>query len=113
MARNNVDVTELNFKQRRFKGRLLGFIDDEETRAVINTRDAIKRVATAQSVEIHEHNTGLESGMRFVVITSDMPSDTRRQVFISEKIRVIYFKNGFKELLCEGGKKYRLKRVFA
>lgn len=71
---DNVRVT-INDKE-SFTGRLIGVIDEQECRAIINTEDAARRIFSAESVKLSGISNVL-SKKRFVVATTDYSSDKR------------------------------------
>jgi len=105
---DNIRVT-INNKE-SFTGRLIGTIDEQECRAIMNTKDAARRLFSAESVKLSDALTIL-SKKRFVVATIDYSSDKRREVFISPTIKFMSFQYGNKTLRCEDDNDYQLKEL--
>lgn len=90
-------------------GRLVGFIDGEECRAVINSPDAGKKIFTSNDVSMSSVNSEC-SGKRFVVTTSDY-GDTLRKIFISPVIKYMLYVGAHKNFKCEDDNEYAVRNV--
>jgi len=84
-------------------GRLMGFINDDECTALINSDDAPKKVFTSESTTIEE-NIGRTSNKRFVIA---IRGATPPSIFISPKIKAISWLGGIPEIHCENNKAYK------
>jgi len=87
-------------------GRLVGFIDDKECVALINSDNAPKKVFTSESTTIQE-NAGHVSNRRFVMAIKNGDENIGPALFISPKIMSISWRNGIPELHCEDKKDYK------
>lgn len=93
-----------------FTGRLIGIIDDEEYRAINNTKDAARRIFTASSVGLED--VGNPIGKMFVIATNNFPEHKlARIIFISPKIRFMTFKFGQKTWRADDDNDYTLRRL--
>lgn len=90
-------------------GRLVGIIDDEECRAVINSPDAGKKIFTSNGISMSLINSEC-SGKRFVVATSDY-GDTTRKIFVSPVIRYMSYMATGKNFKCEDDSEYAVRNV--
>ena len=90
-------------------GRLVGFIDDEECRAVMNSPDAGKKIFTSADIPMDQMNSNC-SGKRFVVATSDY-GDTLRKIFISPVIKYMSYVSNHKSFTCEDDHEYVVRTV--
>lgn len=93
-----------------FTGRLIGVIDEQECRAIMNTGDAARRIFSAESVQLDNVSNILRK-KRFVIATTDYSSDKRREIFISPIIRFLSYKYSNKTLKCEDDNDYQLKEI--
>jgi hypothetical protein len=105
---DNIRVT-INDKE-SFTGRLIGVIDEQECRAIMNTEDAARRIFSAESVKLSEVLNVLRK-KRFVIATTDYSSDKRREVFISPIIKFLSWKYANKIFKCEDDNDYQLKEI--
>ena len=87
-------------------GRLVGFIDDKECTALINSEDAPKKVFTSESTSI-EDNVGHMADKRFVIAVRSSNEDNIPSLFISPKVTSILWRGGIPELHCENKKAYK------
>jgi len=94
----------------RVEGRLVGFITDEECRAVINSDDAPKKINTSESTTINE-NIGQVVDRRFVLVTRSMIKDSLPAIFISPKIKTLTWNSGKPEFYCEDKKTYVFEEI--
>jgi len=91
-------------------GRMIGLINREECRAVINTPDAGKKVYTSEAIDV-ETIRGNCPGQRFVIATDNFISDKHeRVVFISPIIRYMSYIGDDRNFRCEDGREYSMKR---
>ncbi len=90
-------------------GRLIGFIDDEECRAVINSPDAGKKIFTSVDISMNSVTSDCY-GKRFVVATSDY-GDTTRKVFVSPIIKYMSYMGASKKFRCEDDSDYAVKKI--
>jgi hypothetical protein len=104
---DNIKVT-INGKE-SFTGRLIGVIDEQECRAIMNTEDAARRIFSAESVHLGE--SAMFSKKRFVIATTDYSGDRRREVFISPVIRFLTYRYTNKVLRCEDDNDYQLEGI--
>lgn len=92
---------------KKFCGRLIGIVSDEEARAIVNTPGAAKKIFTTAGISIADVSFS-SVGMRLVIATEDY-SDRSRQVFISPKIRSAYYSGHpltSKCFICANGYEY-------
>lgn len=90
-------------------GRLVGIIDDEECRAIINSPDAGKKIFTSSGISVSSINSECY-GKRFVVATLDY-GDTTRKIFISPIIRCMSYMGIIKNFKCEDDSDYAVRNV--
>ena len=76
MAKNV--MISVNKGERVFTGRLIGFIDDEECRAILNTEGAARKISTGESVDPTSTRTVYRK--RFVVVTTDYSESGPKEV---------------------------------
>lgn len=114
-----VHITEfkdniIKVKDENLKVRLIGFIDEKECEALMNVEDAIKKISTAENININEYNNIYKK--RFVLVIS-RPSATFGQqvpnVFISAPITSISYFKGAREFKCTESFGYRTFRFTA
>lgn len=102
-------------------GRLLGFIDEKECQAILNTEGAARKIFTSASVQLKDC-TGTMMGNRIVFATytstpmsigaSERRRDNEfhRKIFISQVIKTLSYVEGqpivFK---CDGGISYTIQ----
>lgn len=92
-------------KEETAHGRLIGFINDEECKAIINTEDAPKKIFTSASAKLSDY-VGKVIGSRFVFVTYELGGATfDRKIFISPIIKSISYIYGEPEYKC-GEKKF-------
>jgi len=94
----------------RAEGRLVGFITDEECKAVINSDDAPKKINTSESTTVNE-NIGQVIDRRFVLVTRSMMKDSLPAIFISPKIKTLTWVSGKPEFYCEDKKTYVFEEI--
>lgn len=102
-----------NYKPAKsFTGRLIGLMDREETRAVVNTPDAARKIYTSADISIGDLSTStvFSSGVRFVIATDDY-TDLKRIVFISPIIRFTSLIHKGRIYTCCNSKEYRVEEV--
>jgi len=90
----------------KFTGRLIGFIDDEECKAILNVPDAARKISTAEGINKSEISNQVLSRKRFVVVTEDLSEKGFREIYISPKIRHLYVAGRKKGLKCFDNKEY-------
>ncbi len=96
---------------RTFSGRLIGFVDSKDCRALINTADAARKISTERTMT-REEMPNVLSKQRFVLVTADYSAGPEKDIFISPKIRYSYYLgNDFREIVCEGGNVYKLEFI--
>jgi hypothetical protein len=95
---------------KEFKGRLVGFINSEERRALMNAEGAASKVYTSESIE--PDDTGIVKYNRFfVVATREYPDKENEEViYISPKITSINHATD-KTFECSNNKMYVLKKI--
>lgn len=86
---------------KRHVGRLVGVIDEEECRAIINTEDAAKKIYTSASIPLEALLYCHQK--RFVMTTSD------RKIFISPTVRFSAHGAGERTFTCDDENEYTLK----
>lgn len=94
----------------KVEGRLVGFITDEECKAVINSDDAPKKINTSESTTVSK-NIGQVVDRRFVLVTRSMMKDSLPAIFISPKIKSLTWKSGKPEFYCEDKKTYVFEEI--
>lgn len=90
-------------------GRLVGLIDNEECRAVINSPGAGKKIFTAADMSMSSVNSSC-TGKRFVVATSNY-GDTLRKIFISPVIGYISYTGVDKNFKCKDDSSYAVREI--
>jgi len=96
---------------RSFSGRLVGIIDEEECQAVVNTPSAGRRIFSVSSLSFCEISTDIY-GKRIVIATCNRKKPVyEREIFITPKIKWIYFIHPYKVVECSGGNKYKLREL--
>ena len=114
MGGYNVEIHDKK-KDISFKGRLVGFIDKYEKRAVLNVPKAPNKVFTSQSISFNDPSLSKFSKF-FVVATSDHPEHKGEKIlFISPMITGMSWKNFSKdvEFRCKGYEEYVVKEISA
>lgn len=91
-------------------GRLVGFIDDSECKAILNSEDAPKKISTSESIEIKNY-VGVMEHKRFVLVIKDPAKDELPTVFISPKIEMLIWKSGIPKICCKDNKMYAFKEA--
>jgi len=91
-------------------GRLVGFIDDKECTALINSEDAPKKVFTSESTNIKD-SIGHMADKRFVIAVRGSNEDNTPSLFISPKVTSILWRGGIPELHCEDKKAYKFEEA--
>jgi len=105
---DNVTIT-INEKQ-KFTGRLIGLVTKEECRAIVKTKDAARKIFSAESVSVL-HIGNIIKDRRFVVATSNYSENQTREIFISPTIRFLSYKYGKKTFKCEDDNEYTLEEL--
>ena len=93
--------------RKRFTGRLVGSIDAHECRAIINVKDAARKIYTAESVSLEDVQPLAHK--RFVVATSNYSDPARREIFISPLVRYVTYLNSKRKYSCADGNEYEIK----
>ena len=91
-------------------GRLIGYITDNETQAIINTPKAANKIFTSETIAVNDTlDEYALMGKRFVIATCNYLESKSRQVFISPKI--FFVNRNFEKHTyhCWGGKQYILE----
>lgn len=86
---------------KRYVGRLVGIIDEEECRAVMNTEDAAKKIYTSASLPLEA--LVYCSQKRFVMTTDD------RKIFISPVVKYSAHLADERVFTCDDNNEYTLK----
>jgi len=94
----------------KMEGRLVGFITNEECKAIINSEDAPKKISTSESTTIDQNRNQI-SGRRFVLVTKSITENNLPAIFISPKIKMITWRLGMPELYCEDKKTYVFENI--
>ncbi len=90
-------------------GRLVGFINTEECRAILNSPDAGKKIFTSVDISIDSITSDCYN-KRFVIATSDY-GNTTRKIFISPIIRYISYIGNYKRFKCEDDNDYTIRKA--
>jgi len=104
---NNVKITINN--RETFTGRLIGVIDAQECRAIMNAEDAARKIYTAESVSIDD--LPAISKKRFVIATSNYSGDGRREIFISPVVKYITYLHKKQTYNCADDNEYRIEDI--
>ena len=104
---DNVEITINN--KTVFAGRLIGVIDAQELRAILNVEDAARKVYSAESVTLDDVQPLTHK--RFVVATSNYSSDHRREIFISPIVQYISYLHTKKIFHCADNNEYNIKDI--
>jgi hypothetical protein len=94
----------------KFTGRLIGVIDDEECKALINMKGAARKVATSEGISKPDLDGKILSKRRFVIVTEDITKG-KREVFISPKIEYATISRGKKGWRCKDNNDYYFEEV--
>lgn len=92
-------------KEETVNGRLIGFIDEDECKAIINSEDAARKIFTSGSVLPSDY-LGRIHGSRFVFVTYEFggklggDKNFDRKIFISPVIKTIAYVGGKPEYTC-------------
>jgi hypothetical protein len=96
-----------------FTGRLIGFANDAEYRAVLNTDGAAKKVFTSPSVLIKDIPVAVYD-KRIVIATSERLRGAR-EIFISSAISYMSYIGGSssvkRKFRCKDGKDYLVEEI--
>ncbi len=105
-----VKVEESNGKTTEFKGRLVGFIeDDDECKAILNLEDAARKLSTAESIKAY-NRPQIIFDKRFVIVTRELVKD-EPHIFISPKIESLSFRDNNHVLKCKDNMSYTLINI--
>jgi len=95
---NNVIIKSENGK--KIHGRLVGLIDEEECRAIMNSNGAAKKISTAETLTYPDVvSDGF--GKRAVVITNEL-DEGDKSLFISPIIKYVSYCGRSKTFHCRG-----------
>lgn len=106
-------TTKEGVREETVCGRLIGFIDEDECKAIINSADAPRKIFTSGSV-LPSDFVGKIIGSRFVFVTYEFggklgdDKNFDRKIFISPVIKTIAYVGGNSEYNC-GEKTFILK----
>lgn len=91
-------------KKEVVRGRLIGFINDDECKAIINSKDAARKIFSSESASPHDYY-GRTMGSRLVFVIYELNNDRNlnKKIFISPVIKSIAYNSGDPEYNC--GKK--------
>lgn len=108
-------------------GRLLGFIDEKECKAVLNTEGAARKIFTSESAQLKDYaGTIIGSRLVFATYSSDETSewqgdkDLHRKILISPVIRSLHCSRSHgrqavspssTKFRCDGAKSYTLQEA--
>ena len=98
-------------KRRRFTGRLIGLIDENECRAIMNVEDAARKISTAEGIKVSELDGKIPTGKRFVVVTDDITRKGKREVFISPEISHVTIQGQEKGYSCRDKNVYHFEAI--
>jgi len=90
-----------------FTGRFMGFITEEECKAIINSPDAPKKIWTSESLGFNDVTFDCHK-KRFVVVTSDHKGYSGNRVFISPKVTYMAYSGKVKKLSCSGRSEFEI-----
>ncbi len=90
-------------------GRLVGFINTEECRAIMNSPEAGKKIFTSADISMDSITSDCYS-KRFVIATSDY-GNTTRKIFISPTIRYMSYMGNYKSFKCEDDNDYVIRKA--
>ena len=86
-------------------GRLVGFIDEDECKAILNSKNAAKKISTSESITVSD-NIGHIADSRFVLVVKEPPENGLPAIFISPIIKRVSWKKGNARLHCGDMKTY-------
>lgn len=92
-------------------GRLIGFINNDECKAILNSKDAPKKISTSEATSVNDHVGNMTSN-RFVLVTKESPEDGLPTVFISPKVNTVSWLGGNVRLHCKDRKTYTFEGEF-
>lgn len=97
---------------KEFTGRLIGLIDRETTRAVVNTPDSARKIYSSDTIELSEIPDAVSTfhGLRFVIASDDY-SEHKRTVFISPIIKYAAFVLKGRAFNCMNNREYMVQEV--
>jgi len=102
----------INDDTKTFTGRVVGVIDNDTIRAIINTEDAARKISTSESLTLQELKCMVTYGKALVFVTSDFERDyvnvPKKVVMITDTIRSSSITLNDAEYVCEDGTKYSI-----
>jgi len=94
-----------------FTGRLIGFIDDKECKAILNIEDAARRVYSAAGMNKFEIVDKILTNKRFVIATDDLSKKGVREVFISPQIEYSVYLSHGRGFTCRDNNNYQFEEI--
>lgn len=104
-----VTVKNDNRDIREFTARIIGFIDDEDTKAICNTEDSGRKIFHSDAYEYKEVTSSITYHKRVVFASSDYKRG-ERLVVITPKVNFLSFSGDTKIFNCEGKLSYIIRR---
>lgn len=107
---DNVEIT-INSKE-KFTGRLIGIINHDECKAIMNSDESAKKIFSSESISLNDVSTAINK--RFVIATTSYSDDGDREVFISPSIRSVEytsFPKKFRIFKCSDDNEYKIKEL--
>lgn len=83
-----------------FTGRLIGLARPDDMRAILNTKDAARRLFSAESMTIDDLSKSFSIKDRMVIATTCYSQSKGRAVYISPPIRCVGWESGQKKFVC-------------
>lgn len=94
-----------------FTGRLIGFATQEDMRAIANTKDAARRLFSAETLSLEDLFKMSSTKKRIVVATTCFSKSKSRVVYISPIIESVSFVEESKTFVCPNGTEIYLEGV--
>lgn len=94
-----------------FHGRLIGLATKEDTRAILNTKDAARKLFSAESVDMDDIHLAFNPGQRIVIVTTNFSTDVERAVYLTPPIRYCGWESGKKKYYCANDTEITLEEV--
>ena len=88
-------------RTRMFAGRLIGAMNAAELLAVINTKDAGRKLFSQQSLSLAEFLKIYNVQERIVLATTAYSASNKRVIYISPPIKYVGYTGGKKKYFCE------------
>jgi len=112
MSNNLLVIVKKNGKEiKKFKGRFVGFIDDAEMRAIINTPDAGRKIFSAETCDFYLINGASTREKRLVIATTSYSEGMVKEVFITPRINFMHFGNAERTIVCDREKSFVLSAL--